>query len=134
MNQTVRKLWTDALRSKKYKQGKGRLTYTEHHRKTRKNCCLGVLCDLAVKEGVIPKPVARDTLAAGEVKFAYGATGAICNLPIEVVEWAGLSTSDPFVWYTNDSDGNNNSPLSCVNDAGVKFGEIADLIDAQLGE
>lgn len=41
----VQKLWIDALRSGKYIQGKGYL------KKENKFCCLGVLCDLAAKDG-----------------------------------------------------------------------------------
>lgn len=41
----VYKLWIAALRSGKYKQGKGSL------KEGNKYCCLGVLCDLAIKDG-----------------------------------------------------------------------------------
>ncbi len=40
MNKTYKKLWVEALRSDKYKQGRNRL------RRDNKFCCLGVLCDV----------------------------------------------------------------------------------------
>jgi len=46
MKLEVKKLWIEALRSGKYEQGRGALN------KDGKFCCLGVLCDLAVKAGV----------------------------------------------------------------------------------
>ena len=43
--------WIDALESGEYQQGRGKL-----RTKDNKFCCLGVLCDLAVKEGILPEP------------------------------------------------------------------------------
>ena len=40
MNQEIKKKWVDALRSGKYKQGRGRL------KASGKFCCLGVLCSV----------------------------------------------------------------------------------------
>lgn len=46
----VYQLWLDALRSGKYRQGQGQLRQTDGNGHNR-FCCLGVLCDLAVKDG-----------------------------------------------------------------------------------
>lgn len=51
----ARRLWVKALRSGEYKQGYGYLHYKRGGKD--KFCCLGVLCDLAVKNGVIEPPV-----------------------------------------------------------------------------
>lgn len=47
--------WVAALRSDEYKQGTGRL------RGVAGFCCLGVACDLAVKEGIIGGYVGNDS-------------------------------------------------------------------------
>lgn len=42
-----RKLWIEALRSRKYKQGKNQLRdYNNNY------CCLGVACEIAIKNGL----------------------------------------------------------------------------------
>ena len=43
--------WISALRSGKYKQERGRLKVTNYHNEVERFCCLGVLCDLASKDG-----------------------------------------------------------------------------------
>lgn len=43
MNPELKKKWTDALRSDKYRQGK----YALHNRVAETHCCLGVLADVA---------------------------------------------------------------------------------------
>jgi hypothetical protein len=74
MKPEIKKLWVEALRSGKYKQGKYHLHTGD------KYCCLGVLCDIS------PFP-----LVTGE------------KLPsIEVLEWSGLPDSNPDVWIKND--------------------------------
>ena len=42
MNKQVKRLWLDALKSRKYPQGKGRLKRGDSF------CCLGVLCELSI--------------------------------------------------------------------------------------
>ena len=46
MHQEVKQQWVTALRSGEYAQGNG------HLRKDDEYCCLGVLCDIAVKAAV----------------------------------------------------------------------------------
>lgn len=54
MKPAIKRLWVKALRSGKYKQTSGKL-----HEATPLDrgsfCCLGVLCDLAIKRGVIKR-------------------------------------------------------------------------------
>jgi hypothetical protein len=74
----VRKLWIKALKSKsKYIQGKGSLRSIDD-----RYCCLGVLCDLAVQNAIIPKPV----IFGGCYYYLSFGTA----LPEIVREWAGL--------------------------------------------
>jgi len=78
MDKRVKAKWVKALRSGKYKQGRGAL-------KTKNGyCCLGVLCDLHSRE-VNKKPAFEDTTEYLE------ASGL---LPDEVKEWAGLTQGE----------------------------------------
>ena len=61
MNSEVKGQWTTALRSGEYEQGNGVLRTIDNT-----YCCLGVLCELAVKANVIPVPV-----ISGE-SYCYG--------------------------------------------------------------
>jgi len=108
--------WLEALRSGEYKQTKGAL----HTKKGKKEgfCCLGVLCDLAVKAKVIPEPL---TLEIGGIQeFRY--EGYSGNLPEEVMKWAGLEDSSGS--YEGDS-------LADLNDNGKKFTTIAKIIESR---
>lgn len=138
MNREVCETWAEALVSGDYEQGVGGL----RQRPTDTYCCLGVLCDLAVKAGVIPEPSPGDhewwyhepgenipALCKGE-----GCTGgctvalnsSICFLPRAVVEWAGLDAIDPVL---------KGRAASCWNDsARSSFEFIAGLIHEELGD
>lgn len=77
MNQEVKKMWVEALRSGEYQQGK------HHLNDNGKFCCLGVLCDLAVKDGVNlkvnPEPQNSYVITYDEHR---------CWLPHKVAGWA----------------------------------------------
>lgn len=109
MNKDAQSKWVAALRSGKYEQGVSRLkTGTTF-------CCLGVLCDLYLKE---------------HSKF-WGSDGAYegdPDLPEKVVTWAGLADRDPSVIFEGLND-----RLTTLNDRHqLSFRKIADLIEAQL--
>lgn len=75
MNEEVKTLWLEALRSGEYTQGEFRLK-TDLAAGEVQFCCLGVLCEIAVKEGVISK---------------YN--GERGGTPDKVAKWAGLPLS-----------------------------------------
>lgn len=79
-------LWADALESGEFTQGKSTLT----HRlgSVDKDCCLGVACKVAMRNGL----KLRTQMSGGDV--AYEDETAI--LPRKVAEWYGLSTSPQF--------------------------------------
>jgi len=127
MNPTIKARWITALRSGKYIQGRGALTtVTKNEKRKRRDCCLGVLCDLAVRAGVIPAPV-PELLSE---KLRYDNRKDI--LPSSVVQWAGLDSHDPHVrarvgGYTTGHW------LSDLNDAHRRtFAQIARYIEASL--
>lgn len=90
MNEDVAKKWVEALRSGKYRQGKGRLRQTDHTNHGR-YCCLGVLCDIAEKEG---KFKWKDWIDAQNVYVSHMTLQpdfmATASLPPEVARWAGV--------------------------------------------
>jgi hypothetical protein len=144
MNNEVKAKWLAALRSGEYKQGHKQLATAENNETTY--CCLGVLCDLAVKEGVIPKP----WLGLYFKTVFYGHEGAASALPAEVKEWAGLERSNPFCGevaqaYAQDGVGtvlgdvrltlaelNDGSSLYITPVSPHTFEEIADIIEEVL--
>lgn len=131
-NQTVIKQWVDALRSGEYKQTTGRLHRIEKEQAwgtvtPAGMCCLGVLCDLAVKAGVV------QASATGTGLMRYGNETHV--LPQAVKEWAGFEFDNPYVNHLADfGDGemeNAYEPLSLLNDDhGLGFPAIADAIEA----
>lgn len=107
MNKNVKQKWVKALKSDKYKQGKGALCHGNQN--GTKYCCLGVLSDLAVKE----KVCSRRTAFKGNSRLSD-----------KVRNWAGVEGSDPEI------DG---ISLSYYNDwHGYSFSEIASLIEKNL--
>jgi hypothetical protein len=104
--------WVKALHSGKYTQGKRKLHYK--YRGTDKYCCLGVLCDLAVKAKVIPAPEKSGTT------FLYDDNDGSLTAP--VMEWAGLADA------TGDFIGGS---LAAMNDDGKKFSTIAKIIESK---
>lgn len=109
MNKRIKKRWISALRGNRYKQGMGRLKYGRGE--TSLYCCLGVLEDIAVGEGVIPRVHAK-----------FG------SLSKKVREWAGLELSDPYL----SPQRRNTMRASRLNDSGKDFKSIADRIEKYL--
>lgn len=141
MDAEIKAEWLKRLRSGEIPQAATVLQDEEGGR-----CCLGVLCDIAVERGI------TDHSADGNTHF-YGRPGGEWTdaLPPEhVAAWAGFPTTDANIWGDADitqvrdprvpvpsgsgwdTDGNGSSPLASLNDAGVTFLEIADLIEKHL--
>ena len=131
MNPEVKQKWIGALRSGKYEQGSEKL------RSPNGYCCLGVLCDLYVKEnnkewnfngydedGDETNPHPMDYWCFdGEYEF----------LPQSVMDWAKLYLRNPILRVDdNDEMFEFNEEVSTLNDEGYSFSEIADLIEGQM--
>lgn len=123
MNPYVKEKWTTALRSGKYAQSRGVLE------SSRGFCCLGVLCDIAVKEGVIERRVPNDNMIFfGTCEEFEDEDMQAAYLPQSVADWAGLYSTKPAV-RVYDS----NKMLAHLNDGlCMPFSKIADLIEDQL--
>lgn len=103
--------WVKNLESGLYKQGKGVLA--ESDKDFDRFCCLGVLCDMAVRAKVIPAPL---PVGIGDAYEYVNQTG---NLPRAVRDWAGMMDR------SGDYDSGN---LANLNDDGKKFKTIAKII------
>ena len=113
MKKEVKDLWVQALRSGKYPQTTGRL----HDNKGF--CCLGVLCDVAIKNG-LPVQVAKSLRPGGLTVFLYD--DVVGSLPESVQEWAGVKGENPCIDYA----------ITCTqanDDAELSFAQIADLVE-----
>src|SRR5216110_1229848 len=108
--------WAAELRSGRWEQGRGTL-----RSKGDTFCCLGVLCEMAVKAGVIPAP---QPCAIDDCGHTYGEQAASGHAPREVVKWAGMNSG-----WGSFGEGSSDS-LAIWNDNGKTFEELADVIDA----
>lgn len=136
-NTDVIEKWVTALESGEYAQTEGRLHRAVPHKgpymdeKPAGFCCLGVLCDLAVKAGVIPEPTLLQD-HNGDETYAYGThvDEASSFPPPAVVEWAGLNSNNPVLdWMYTDAAGRvtvDQVEASQLNDSnGLDFTDIA---------
>jgi hypothetical protein len=134
MNAEIRSKWTAALRSGDFEQGIECLGYNDpDDGDKRKNCCMGVLCELAVEAGVLTSVLILDTVF-------YGAEVENRTLPDEVIAWAGLSDTNPVLRPYQPSDQYYRHLFGRPSEVGMtcadandgerlNFLEIADLID-----
>lgn len=127
MKAEIKTLWLDALRSGKYQQGVGVL---QLHTK-QEFCCLGVLCELAVRAGVafVLDHAGNGSLYSDSADPAAGHQSRE-QLPNGVAIWAGLE-NNPQVDHIVD-DYVRTETLAEINDNGYDFEHIADLIEEQL--
>jgi hypothetical protein len=143
MKEEIKELWINALRSGKYVQGKAVLVIPDEEGKPVEACCLGVLCDLAIQHGLqikynaVPgEYVEYHSPERRQSKYPYGEDDLRPEwerwyLPSAVAEWAGLEDCTPEV-YVWDVDRRGEYPLHELNDEGMSFQKIADLIEEQL--
>jgi len=116
------RLWLDALRSETYKQGAGMLCNADSE-----YCCLGVACDVAMKNGVgVIVSYDRDGAAR------YNESGLF--LPEAVADWLGLkddkASHNPHVNYSEEFS---DVGLSYLNDElMLEFGKIADILEREF--
>lgn len=126
MNTDVKAKWTAALRSGAYSQTKYNLKNVNGF------CCLGVLCDLYLKENPGTEYKWSDADDAGIQGFAKDNVNLEwAGLPFIVQEWSGLKVGDPQV-QPNENVVSTNY-ISAVNDSSYfDFHGIANLIETQL--
>jgi hypothetical protein len=123
MNPDIKQKWLDALRSGEYQQGEKVLRTADN-----KFCCLGVLTDIAIKEGV-GNLTWNEKKPLGWLVKNTEDDEATKVLPPEVSEWAGLDSDNPSVQH---DELNRECVIAHLNDTGIPFDEIAGIIEEQL--
>ncbi len=113
MLETIKTKWVAALRSGKYQQGTGALCTGD------KFCCLGVLCNLAVNDGIIKAGKVRNV--SDMVYYGNGEHARPNYLPREVESWAQMDSSSGHIPTVG--------ALADLNDSGKSFEEIATIIE-----
>jgi hypothetical protein len=152
MNPEKKALWVAALRSGDFRQAQRKLAVKSNPETLMAHCCLGVLCELAVAEGVTE---ARNVPYGDGIIREFGKddlrSWSQAQLPQEVAEWAGFvstnenSALDPNLFEIPDpiegGPPNQTYNVSCseANDGYTyrqisprSFNEIADLIEENL--
>lgn len=115
-----RKKWADALRSGKYKQGRYAL-HKKYADGADAYCCLGVACDLFKDEvgGLSIVEMAPPPEATEVKRVRYD--GADQYLPKKIAEYLNIDIAGCYKEFGS---------LTSVNDSGVPFTEIADIIES----
>ncbi len=127
INETVKGVWLAALRSGEYVKTEGVLFLKGNDERPDCHCALGVLCEEAVKAGVI---TADESAYGNDRFFPDGQPGAARLVPDAVAEWAGLgdfAEHEARVARNNDG-GFGNDP----GDGASSFEELADFIEERF--
>lgn len=138
MNQEFKAAWLAALRSGEFEQTRGMLGAAGSNAR----CCLGVACDVAIAMNApgVSKWERDDELLYGDENEGFSAS----LLPLQVQEFAGIPDDNPSVTVKSEKDieefelrhplldGPVTATLSALNDRGMPFDRIADLIEEQL--
>lgn len=132
MKANIKKQWLAALRSGNYQQTASMLHRAGFDGGPDGFCCLGVLCDMARRDGVVePEQMENE---GGERYYKYD--GGTAYLPGVVIDWAGLQWDDERGQYDPaqfEAAGrympSGECTLAMRNDRGETFEEIADIIE-----
>lgn len=118
MNQEVKAQWIADLRSGKYPQGRGALRNSDGT-----FCCLGVLCEIAVDNGVLVRTELFKYRDADQRTIA----GTLDDSSL-MLEWAGLELGNGAGEFTTPQG--KVERLTELNDRyDFTFSQIADVID-----
>lgn len=119
MIEWIKAEWVAELRNPERVQGNGLMLDGNG-----RQCCLGVLCDVAVRHGIIPPP--EQDSRPGVNSCTYDGCSTFPSP--SVVEWAEMTSENPSVPYNGHQDS-----LSFLNDTRkLTFPEIAALIEEYL--
>jgi len=132
LNEDIKRRWVEALRSGQYRQTREQLV---DHNNTLgpRYCCLGVLCEIAVADGVVRYDERDNTYVSEENPSDYNDTA----LPWAVARWAGLPLEDEYGNFPSEVpvwiEGAQTICLTTLNDGrDYNFDQIADVIEEKL--
>lgn len=123
MNEEIKSRWIAKLESGDYDQTTGHLNVGSGY------CCLGVLCEIAVEDGIVIKQATDDDTPALYTAKIDTSDYNEDIVPIAVMKWAGLPSTNPDI---DDEELDVNNNLAELNDNGMTFSEIANLIRKNL--
>lgn len=122
MKPELKRRWINALRSRRYKKGTGALHTLGSSRNEDTFCCLGVLAQLAVEDGVMKPKIDKDAEVARYGTADHDGT----FLPAKICKWAGIPRHS--VSATNDIQ----YLLADQNDHCDSFDDVIPLIEELL--
>jgi hypothetical protein len=127
--------WIEALESGNYQQIQGHLRMPKEENGTpARYCCLGVACEVAIKEGAYKaEPFGAVGYINDKGDDHYG------TLPKEVVEWLGVLNENPPILIPSkyrldgrqalyEMPGSTQASCVLVNDRGYTFQQIAKML------
>lgn len=118
MNRAALTTWVQALRSGSYEQGRGRLASQDG-----KFCCLGVLCEVAVEDGLA---ITRTLSVGNTIRYDRAADYP----PLSVIAWLDVDgLLDPVTPTPPEGFLQSGYTLDSLNDSDFTFDQIADLIE-----
>ena len=117
MHKEIAEKWVEILRSGEYKQTTGKLANVDR----TEHCCLGVLCELAIKDDVDVEVSVGVT--GGEERTLFGCGWSMP--PPSVLRWAGFRAGKGVLRIDKPSI----SLLAHMNDIEESFNRIADVIE-----
>tara|TARA_R100001244_G_scaffold129809_3_gene101490 strand:- start:789 stop:1172 length:384 start_codon:yes stop_codon:yes gene_type:complete len=125
MKSNVKAKWIETLESGRYRQGHDQLKIPGTKNTKAKYCCLGVLCNIYMKETGKGKWHSDGYFLLGDIEEET-------ELPRTVKEWAGLNRTNPRININGESH-----DISELNDGHIflkrrSFKEIAQLIREQI--
>jgi hypothetical protein len=131
MNPEIKARWIAWLRDPSHEQGQSYL------KKGGKYCCLGGLCELAIEDGVIHRSLETTRILQEDTVSFYGESAVLGGV---VMDWAGLESNRAYIAELRERipgsappdtliDFTTNTNLASLNDSGLTFNQIADIID-----
>lgn len=140
MDAGIKAHWLTALRSGDFKQGKGYLKSETSG--SPMYCCLGVLCELAVKAGVIEKSELDVEACVHSFSSKHPGIGISIStsssyLPQGVADWAGIHYQGKIYHEHVNSDEQHDLvrvrvDLADLNDHKLDFAGIANVIEKEF--
>lgn len=134
MDERVKKLWTTALRSGEYEQGRDGYLRQVMLDGSYLDCCLGVLCDLFAKEQPDQGRWEEFPRGVNYRRFVTPSDSEVSFLPVEVKRWARLDSDNPVLWQDYKASELNDGEAYDENDKAIKatFTDIARMVEEYL--
>lgn len=135
MLSSLKARWIAALTSGEYKQGMAALAIA-HDDGSRTYCCLGVLCDLLVEDGILTKEERKGYSEAIYRTVVVSSAWPMCStdvIPAGVAEQIGVSRRGE-VPGLYDREGDLVELVTMNDSLGLSFSQIAQVVDLFMPE